>query len=562
MITLASFGAGRRVLAVCGVQARQYQLLVDLFGSLGERKELVGNLGFDKGALHIASFMLLLPGLGLAALALAPMSLATFELTILSASSIAMLVILLPEAANSFLNPAEVSVLAPRPIAGSTYFAAKLTYLVVIVLRAELSLNGPAALTGVWKAEARWFYPFTHLSAALLAGLFLALVACAIFGVVMRVVPIARVRTVALWLQFVVAMAPLLFNAAQRFFVSVVRAMLPQAREIDWSFLPFAWFAALGVAGQARNRAPIDPVSASAGLLVSMLFIAFGVRALSSGYMTRIVAVTRSTRGAARMRRSSLAAKSVGRLSGSPAGRAAYEFMTRMMRRDWQFRRAAAQFLVSLLIFLPVLWRSMGQPSPFAADIPSAMSILPEIVGVATLMICSVVSFSDHHRASWIFGLSPAGALTRYIRGVFWTLWVLFAAAPVVVVALLAGRRWGMGDTLLFAAFSLAMTALLLAMQWFFVDGLPFADAPKTARTYLILPLIVFGPIVMGIAWYVQGRLLFSSRPATAVATLMVMGAATFTARRTMAAVEARVRRELARRASGGDVMFKAVDES
>ena len=65
----------------------------------------------------MASLMLLIPGIGLALLAFAPMSLGTYELVSLSASSAALLVILLPEAANSFLNPAEASVLAHRPIA-------------------------------------------------------------------------------------------------------------------------------------------------------------------------------------------------------------------------------------------------------------------------------------------------------------------------------------------------------------------------------------------------------------------------------------------------------------
>ena len=80
MKTLASFGAGRTLLTAVGVQPRQYQVLVDLFGTLGERKELLGNLGMDRHAMNLTSLGLLIPGGFIALFAFGGGSLAAFNM--------------------------------------------------------------------------------------------------------------------------------------------------------------------------------------------------------------------------------------------------------------------------------------------------------------------------------------------------------------------------------------------------------------------------------------------------------------------------------------------------
>lgn len=561
MKTLASFAGGRRALAAVGVQPTQYQLLIDLFAALGERKELMGNLGMDRQAMQLVSYMLLLPGIAFALMALAPMSLATYEITVIAASSAVLLLLLITEASNSFLNPAEISVLAHRPIAGATYFAAKLSYLILIVLRAELALNGLAALAAAFRSDARWFIALTHLAAALSAGIFLALVACALFGVMMRVVPLSRLRAAALWLQLVAGLLPISFNLARPIARAADSFLRPYAN-FDWSFAPVVWFAALATTGQAQAARITWWPGAVAGMLVASGFIAFGVRALSAGYMTRIVAITRTARGSTRRRRPSLMSFAIRRLSGSPAGQAAFEFMSRMMRRDWQFRRSATQWLLLVVLYVPILRRGLGAPSPFSGGRPTALAILPELLSFMTLLVCLAVSFSDHHRAVWIFNQASAGALMRYVRGAFWSIWLPFCAIPISAAAVTLGWRWGLADASLFGAYGLSASTWLLAMQFFFVDGLPFGEAPKATRTYTMLPAIVFGPVVLGIAWLLQARFLFQSRAATMVAAGVFAVAAAFVARQTTLALVIRIRRTLAGQASGGPEMFKIVDES
>jgi hypothetical protein len=549
VISPASSPAGRRLLGRAGVNPDQYQVLIDLFHTLGERKEVTGQLGLDQHALQLTSLGLLLPAGLIALMAFSGMSLGAYTLVVLLVGAMLILVVLLLEASNSFLNPSEVGALAHQPIGDATYFAAKLTYLVLIVLRLELAVSGLPALAGLVKAEARWFYPFTLFGAAILEGLFLALVACALFGLLFRLLPASKIRGAALWLQLGLITVPLLANVAMRPARGLIRAAGPRLT-VDLSFLPVAWFGAIGVAGQAPPPIPIG-WSAAVGAMVSILFIAFGLRSLSAGYLTRIVGMRR-TSGRQRGRpRPARVGRLVRVLTGRPSGRAAVGFLAVMMRRDWQFRRAMAQVVVPFVIGLPVLVAGSKAGSPFALGPPNPIGIVPEILSLPTLMICLVLAYSDQHRGAWVFLLAPDTAITTFARGVYWSLWLPFVALPLAVALPLFIGRWGIVDGLLFTGYSLAVASLLLSAQLPCIEGLPFGSPPRPERTYMMLPVIVFGPVAIAIGWFLQWHLIFSSRPLTAAAAAVFGCAAWLLARRTLAGLEARVRNRLAGLATG-----------
>ncbi len=462
---------------------------------------------------------------------------------------------LLLEASNSFFNPAEASVLAPQPIRGATLFAAKLTYLVVVVVRVEAALNGPPALAGLLKPEARWFYPITHMAAALLTGLFLALVACAVFGFLFRFLPASKVRSAALWLQLFVVMLPLLLNLVMPR-VGDLLTSAPRDLSIDWSFLPVTWFSAIAVAGQAP---PIVPLrwGAVIGLAVSSVFIAYGVHALSAGYLTRVVAAVRSSRRGRRVRaRRPVFGALVRRLTGRPAGQAAFGFVSCMMRRDWQFRRAMAQSVVLLVFYVPAIVMGSRGPSPFAGGAPNVVGILPEAVPLVSLMACAVLAYSEHHRASWVFLLAPEPDVRAFVRGVYWTLWLPLLALPFGVGFLFFTWYWGLLDAALFVTYGLAVGSLFLALQFAFVDGLPFANQPRADRNNLFIPFVVFGPVAIGIGWVAQWYFLFHSRALVLAASLACAALAVPAARLTFGWLDVKVRRDLTRLAGGSAHMF------
>ncbi len=545
MRTPASWAAGRASLTTLGVSPRQYQLLVNLFESLGERKELFGSLGLDRHAMRLTALMLLLPGALFALMAFDASPLAVFNMRVLAFSSFVLLLLIVMEAANSFFNPGEAAVLAHQPIGNATYIAAKATYLVLVVLRAATALNGPAALAGLVKDEARWFYPITHLLAAWGAGLFVALLACAGFGVLFRLVPSARVRSVALWVQILVVMLPMFLDLGARAIRRVVTSVIPLAAGIDWSFVPVTWFNALAVAGQTAPAVPLR-WPALLGLAISTVFIVYGVRALSAGYLTRIVGVMRSGRSRRRgARRSSTGGRLVRALTGRPSGQAAYAFLLPMMRRDWQFRRAAMQSGLLLLFGGPAVILSGRGTPPFGADRLPLVGLLPEFLPLFTLAICSQLAFSDHFRARWIFATAPTVGRQGYVRGIYWALWLPFVALPFAAVLCFFGYYWGPGDAALFTVYGLAVASLLLAAQLLFVDGLPFGRPPQAERSFVLLPFLIFGPVVIGIAWILQGQFIFRSRWTTGLATVVFAALAVALGRFSLRVLDGRVRRDL-----------------
>src|SRR5580692_3966844 len=94
-------------------------------------------------------------------------------------------------------------------------------------------------------------------------------------------------------------------------------------------------------------------------------------------------------------------------VTGSPSGRAAFSFMYAMVRTDWHFRASAMPMLIQFAI-LPLfgLARGLG-PSPFAAVRPTAAHLIPHIAGFAGLSVCTMLTYSDQHKAAWIFLTAP-----------------------------------------------------------------------------------------------------------------------------------------------------------
>jgi hypothetical protein len=539
--TPASWAIGRTLVARVGVDPRQYQALVDLFGALGKRNELVSQLGANATAMRLTSLALLIPGGFIALTALRPTSLASYNLLTVVTTALVLFLLLVMEIGEAFFNPAEAVVLAHHPIGGATYFAAKFTSLVVVVWRAELALNGPAALAGLMKPEARWFYPITHMASAWTAGICLALVTCAVFGVLARVLPSSRLRSAALWLQLGIFTLPPIIGLAIRPLQRMAGRASLHFDTVAWSGLPSAWFNALGVLGQS---APVTPLGwpAAIGMGVLAIGVAFGVRSLSADYLTRAIGVMRGGRSGRRRMPFDRAGRLVGLLSGRPSGRAAFGFLLRMIAGDWQFRRAAMQFGVLAFISVPAVFLSSRAASPFGPGRLSLIGLLPEFLAFFTMMICSLVAYSDQYRGAWIFQTVPAEGLRGFARGVYWSIWLPFLAMPLLVATLLYMRYWGPLDALLFGGYSLAVASLLLGLQLPLIDGLPFGRPPKPERAYMLMATIVFGPIVIGIAWVVQSRFIYQHRSTTIVAAGVFAAAAAIAIRHGLLVLTARVR--------------------
>jgi hypothetical protein len=223
----------------------------------------------------------------------------------------------------------------------------------------------------------------------------------------------------------------------------------------------------------------------------------------------------------------------------------------RMMAGDWQFRRAGMQFGVLAFIGLPAIFLSGRAASPFVVGRLSLVGLLPEFLAFFTMMICSLLAYSDQYRGAWIFQTVPAAGLRGYARGVYWSIWLVFLAAPLGAASIFYAPYWGLLDAALFGTYGLAVASLLLGAQLLLIDGLPFGHPPKPERTYMLMATIIFGPIVIGVAWIAQSRLIYLSRWGSVAAAIAFTGAAVVVARYGLRALGAKIDHDLASMGGG-----------
>src|SRR5262249_17487193 len=159
-------------------------------------------------------------------------------------------------------------------------------------------------------------------------------------------------------------------------------------------------------------------------------------------------------------------------------------------RTDWQFRTAALPLLIQILA-LPLfgIARGLG-PSPFASARPTPAQMLPHIPGVAGLLVCVTLTFSQQHRAAWIFLTAPLESIRSFVRGIFWALWVPLSILAMLLLPLYIWH-WGVRDAVLFFAYSLTVGSFYVSVELFLVDGLPFSNPPRQNFGFLAAPLVI-----------------------------------------------------------------------
>jgi hypothetical protein len=161
-----------RFLKALGIDARRYWLLMDSFGELSERGEMLDQLGRNGVALKVIAWWYgAFFGLFSILMVLARVPLASYSSPFLIVTALFLLAILLSETGNSLVNPVEGLVLAAQPTNGATYTAAKLTHLLRIILYLATAMNAVPALAGLGLKQSSWSYPFLHLLASLAVGI-------------------------------------------------------------------------------------------------------------------------------------------------------------------------------------------------------------------------------------------------------------------------------------------------------------------------------------------------------------------------------------------------------
>jgi hypothetical protein len=439
----------------------------------------------------------------------------TYFLIFMALSGFLLLTTLLAETNNSLMNPVEGLVLAHQPINGATYTSAKLTHILRVLLYLVPALNLIPACAGLLLPGAPWYYPLLHLTAGFAAGLVMALFCCALFGWLIRFVPPARLKAVG----FAAEMSSWLLYVGFQF---VPRLHL-KLRVPHW--LPV-------------RPGPRAALAAALGA-ISLGIVALGLRALSGDYLVRVAAIAHA--GSARkirVHRSYLGAWAA-RLCGGPAARAGFEFVSRMMLRDWQFRRQMINLIPLTAILLAAVWDGR-RTSPFSAQFTAA-HLLPHAFGIAFFLVCIAMPFGNDYKGAWLFLLAPAGAFRGVARGVYARLLTLVLIPHLVLLPVLAWH-WGARDATLFLAYSAAVSAVYLALELRRIEGMPFSRQPEGANSTDMLGLLMVGGLAMAIAVALQYFLIFRSRLVVLSVTAALCVAAWLLTRSSLAALEVAIR--------------------
>jgi len=522
-----------RALARFGVDPKRYWLLVDLFGAMSERQEVMDQLGRNNAAMGMAGiFYLVLSGILTVVSVIAHATPATHLAMFLLFTVFLFSGILLSEAGNSLVNPTEGMVLAHQPINGATYTAAKLSHLLRIVVFLTPALNGIPALGGLALPKAHWYYPLVHLSAAFAVTTTVALACCAVFGWLMRFIPAKRLKAAGQFAGAVPLAGMAWMGQLPKFFAHVPwRAVVPAS--------PTGRLALLCACGFAAVAAVI-----------------FGLRSLSADYLLRVSAMSRGgARGGAGSRRS-MAASIVGRLAG-PAARAGYAFSSRLMLRDWQFRRQFLATAAPLAIAIGSAFAKGWKADPFAEGF-SPIHFLPHAFGLLLIFTCALLPFGSDYKGAWVFRLAPAPALDAFAAGVYGMLAQILVVLNVLAAPLLIWK-WGPAHAALFLAFSLATGAVYIAATMRLTDGIPFTRQPDPKRSALGLPVLMMGMVVVGIAVAIQHFVLFRSTIAVAAATIILAAAGWFAGRASIAAMGADMQNQVAQEVGESGTIYHEV---
>ncbi len=495
-----------RLLSLCGVESRRYWLLMDLFQQLSDRGEMLDQMGLNGFALKSAAMLYFAVVAFLCLIFVLAQPAVTVYFTVFMAiTAVLLLGILLSEAGNSLINPAEAMVLAHQPINGATYTAAKLSHLVRIVLYLVPGINALPALAGLLLKGSAWWYPIFHLAAAFVVGMAAALLCCAFFGWMLRFVPVRRMKAAgqlagALPFLGVMSFGPV-GNLVKRLHLHVGVTDLPGQPAMLWG---------LGV--------------------VVVAAVVFGIRSLTADYLIRVSSMTRGGGAAGSRARKSKLGVLVRRFFGGQPAVAGFAFVSRMMLRDWQFRRQMIPMAIMPLIGVATVFSAGRPPDPFSGRF-TPVHLLPHLLGMLLLFVCMFLPYGNDYKGVWIFLSIPSRAFEGFARGIFAVLWINVILIPNLIVLAVLVWIWGAPHALLFSAWSIAAASVYLGLEMRLIEDVPFSRQIDPSRQTVGLTLILGGAFVTSIAVGVQYLLVFRS-PAVVGVTAVGLGIGAFFATR------------------------------
>jgi hypothetical protein len=412
-------------------------------------------------------------------------------------------------------SPDDYQVLGARPVSSKTYFAVRLSNVLMYVLALTTAFGVlPMIAFGV----AHGFRPWLWLAAVLafyLASTFTALTMVFSYASMLRFIGIGRLTRLVSYLQLVIGVlvygAYLLPGEFSR--ISQAGLTMPQT---PWLLLfPPTWFASyLAIADGAFGLRQWLPALAS---LAGLLLVARGLGGrLSLDYAERLGEIMSAAAPAGTVQIRSRRPW----LFRSGESRVVSLLIRAQFRNDQKFRMAIFGILPMTIIYMYMSFRDGVPHDPLAGSLNvDGWGMISLAVLFFPMMVRMSLVRSDAWRASWIYFGTPVSR-ARILRAQTFIVITYFLGPYLLAVSLVMGWFIGrLAGVALHVMFLGAMSLLMLQVVTVIAPELPFSQPPQKlskngAMTFWLIVMSIFG-ISMGPLF---GRFVYISRSRTALA--------------------------------------------
>jgi len=239
---------------------------------------------------------------------------------------------------------------------------------------------------------------------------------------------------------------------------------------------------------------------------------------------------------------------------------AAFSFASKLMMRDWQFRRTAFPMVLYMaMFFASFLTKAEALVSPLVSGRFSVAHLFPHFLGLLLATPCAVISFAEFHQGSWIFVTAPLDSLRAFTRGVYLSLWFPGALLPHLLILPILIWFWGWLAAALFACFSMIVVSFYLALELLLIPGLPFSSPYKASRSMIGVPVMLLGIVIAAVLVAVQWLVFQIWWVAMVAGSLFGLGT-WWTARLTLRRLAGEIRQNLRLLQIGPTQLFKELD--
>jgi ABC-2 type transport system permease protein len=392
------------------------------------------------------------------------------------------------------LAPADVSVLAARPVSPRTLMLARTGHAVLYTGLLAGSFLLPGWIAGAFLFSPAWL--LSYAAAGALAALTVLLGITATFALLLRLTHPERVRNVVLIAQISASLVTfggyyLCFGLLE---VPGVKDWLHDEHALQLLLPPY-WFASLADASHAADS-PLRLAELVLALAVPALLGLAVMRLAGGDLLQRLAALDEG--GGPPVSDQPGPLRRLGRRLVPPGlQRAGFDLFLGLAARERQFRQRVYPMLVMPLIMMVYFSFQAHRHHDSGGEQGWLMcGYLPVIYSISILQI---VRFSDTPKAAWIYAVAPVGQYGELVCGAVKALCFAFLLPWYLILFTITGLFFG-GlqplDTLFAMLAVLAFT--LWAARRLCADALPFTRTFRTAGSsglqmlmfVLIVPLI------------------------------------------------------------------------